>query len=609
MTKARGRRRGGGPAIANGAPRAAPVGHRWLLAAILLLTVAVYSRSLSNGFIYYDDPDVVVNNPYIRQIGPENVARWFTTPVQYMYMPLALLSHAIEYRLGGLDPFVYHLDNLLLHLACVVLVFWVLRVLTGNPRIALLVSLLFAVHPVNVDTVSWVAARTTLLATLFSLVALGCYGLSLERSRLRYLALSCLAFVLAACAKSSAVVLPVLLLLWDLHRGRRWDRSLLIEKIPFFAVALFFGVLGIVLRVDDVAPPVRYAPWDRVLVFLYALAHYLVRLVFPWPLSMSYAYPVKSGSWLPLPFFVAPLVLVAIVWGLRALAVPRKVVVFGLSFFVANVVLSQSVLLIDNFMANRYAYLAYLGPLFILASVFDRGWRAELPEGRSRIRRRAAWAAALVIAVAAFSGLAHARTLVWRDSLALFDDVIRKGQGSAWVYGTRGLVKLHTDDLAGARRDLDRALELDPSYTPGLCYRGVVNYRLREYPAALADLDRALADDPRLSGAYRDRGKVQLALGDEAAALADFDRAIELDPRSEAHLWRGALRSDRGDARGALADLDAWIAVAPDDGEAWYRRGLVELELSDQAAACEDVGRARRLGFEPPEGVTRPDCP
>jgi tetratricopeptide (TPR) repeat protein len=530
--------------------RAERLPYLWLLAGILGLTLVVYSRALAAGFIAFDDPDVVVNNPYIRELSGANAVRWFTRPVQYMYMPLALLSYALDHGIGALDPFVYHLHNLVLHLACVALAFRVFLLLDGKPRDALVVCVLFAVHPVNVDSVASIAARTNLLATLFSLGALAAYGLYLDRGRrLRYLALAWGSFVLAALAKSSAVVLPLTLLLWDWYRRRRWEPRLALEKLPFFAVALFFGVLALVMRADDVLPPVRYGAWDRVLVFVYALARYVVRLVVPFPLSFDYAYPEKDGPWLPLPFYLAPIVLAAIVWGLRRLRVPREVWIFGLAFFVLNVALSQSVLLIDGFTANRYAYLPYLGLFFVLAQLLERAWSAALPEGRARRTLRGAAGAALGVAVLAFSALAFGRTAVWRDTLALLDDVVEKGQGSAWVYGTRGLVKLHAGDLASALRDLDRSLELDPNYTPGLCYRGAVHYLLREYPAALADLDRAIALAPATSGAYRDRGKVKLALHDEEGALADLDRALALDPGSEARALRDVLRRDRGAAR------------------------------------------------------------
>jgi tetratricopeptide (TPR) repeat protein len=585
----------------------------WLLAGILLLAAAVHFSSLANGFIAFDDPTVVVDNPYIRGLSLANLAYWFTKPVQYMYMPLALLSFAVDYQLGELDPWIYHLDNFVLHLGCVALVFWVFLLLTRRSRVALLVALLFAVHPVNVDTVASVAARTNLLATLFSLGALGCYGLYLEKDRrLRYLALAFLSFLLALCAKSSAVVLPLTLLLWDYLRDRRWDRRLILEKLPFFALALGFGVLALAMRTDDVLPPVHYGPLDRGLVFLYALASYCVRLLFPFRLSMAYAYPVEHGPWLPLPYYLAPVLLALIGWGLHALGVSRKVLVFGLGFFVLNIALSQSVLLIDSFAANRYAYLPYLGFLLILVDLGERAWSATSGRWRSWLRTAAVGGA--VILVAGFSLLTHARNAVWRDSMTLFDDVIRKQPGIAWAHGTRGLVELHAQDLEAARRDLDESLRLDPSYTPSLSYRGAVNLLSRDYPAALADLSRALSIDPRISGAYRDRGKVKMALQDEPGALADFDRAVELDPRSQARFARGLLKHRRGDDRGALADLDVVIASSPEDAEALLLRGMVKTGLNDHAAACADIARARGLGYPLPDGKTPdgeplPGCP
>jgi tetratricopeptide (TPR) repeat protein len=644
-----------------------------LLAGILLVAAVIYFSSLGNGFIYYDDPDVVVNNPWIRHLGLANLVHFFTTPVQFMFMPLALVSYAIDHQLGGISPFVYHLHNLVLHLGCVALVYWVFLLLTRKPRVALLVSLLFAVHPVNVDTVASVAARTNLLVTLFSLLALACYGLYVERGhQLRYLALSCLAFLLAACAKSSAVVLPLTLLLWDYFLGRRWEKRLWMEKLPFLAIAAFFGVLTLRMRVD-VPPPVHYHLLDRALVFLYALASYCVRLVFPLNLSMAYDYPVEVGGWLPWPYYLAPLLLALIGWGLYKLGISRKVLIVGLAFFVVNVALSQSVLLIDNFMANRYVYLAYLGLFLILAEASEQLWSAAPGGWRAGLRSRT-WTGALVVFVLGFAALAFARNAVWRDSLTLFDDVLQKQPGSAWVWGTRGLFKLHTNDLPGAREDLDQSLKLDPNYTPGLSYRGEANYLAHDYQAALTDLNRAISNAPNLAGAYRDRGKVKLelkdergaledldraiaidprsearslrgalksskgdyrgaladldaavavvpdagtyrdrgrvklALQDEQGALDDFDRAVSLDPRSEARFWRGMVKIDRGDYRGALTDLDAVIAGAPDDAEALFLRGLAKVNLSDRAAGCADLGKAQSLGYKPAPGQRVPDC-
>jgi tetratricopeptide (TPR) repeat protein len=581
--------------VAKGASKTDLRLYLWLLAGLLLLTILTYSNSLSNTFINFDDPESVFNK-YIRQINLSNVIHYFTTPVQYMYMPLAMISYAVDYRIGKLNPFIYHLDNLILHLCCVVLVFLVIRMLTKKSRIALFASVIFAIHPVNVDTVSSIATRTNLLVTLFYLAALLCYSFYIEKNRVRYLVPACLSLMFAAFAKSSAVVLPLVLFLWDYFYGRRWDKKLLIEKIPFFVISLLFGILTLTIRVD-VVHSMSYSLIDRVFMFFYSLMDYGIRLFFPLQLSMSYAYPVKNGLFLPIQFYLAPFVLALVVWGLYKLKVSNKVLIVGLAFFVLNVVLSQSVLLIDNYMANRYVYLSYLGLFLILAetgdgvlSNFRAGWQSKL---------RVVWVAASLIFVVGFSLLTFNRNFVWHDTMTLLDDVIRKQPGQAWAYSTRGLTKLETDDFEGARADLDQSLLIDPNFNPSLNYRGIVNYLTHDHQAALTDLTKAIANDPKDTAAYRVRGQVKMALQDNKGAIDDFNRAIALNPQSDARFWRGFLKSSQGDYPGAIADFDAIITNKPDDGRAFFWRGMVELNLNDPAAANADASKAKSLGYQP----------
>jgi protein O-mannosyl-transferase len=566
-----------------------------ILAGIVLVTILLYSVSLTNTFINFDDPESVFNK-YIRQINIDNLIHFFTTPVQFMYMPLAMISYSVDYQIGKLNPFMYHLDNLLLHLACVVLAFFVIRNLTKKSNMALIVSALFAVHPVNVDSVASIATRTNLLVTLFYLAALLCYGLYIEKGRVRFLVLSSLSFLLAVCAKSSAVVLPLVLFLWDYFYGRKFSIKLLIEKIPFFIVAFFFGILTLTMRVD-VVRSVQYGPIDRVFMFFYSLTDYVIRSLFPLQLSMSYAYPIKNGPFLPILFYIAPIALALIVWGLFKLNVSKKVLIVGLAFFLLNVALSQSVLLIDNFMANRYVYLSYLGLFLILAGISEgvlrmphTGWRSKL---------RVAWVVAGIVFIVGFLILTFSRTFVWHDTMTLLDDVIKKQPGQAWAYSTRGLTKLEANDLGGAREDLDRSLAIDPNFAPSLNYRGIVNYLTHNYDEALIDLNKAISNDPKDTAAYRERGRVKMALQDNRGAMDDFDRAVSLNPRSDARFWRGFLRSSQGDNLGAISDFDAVIAYTPDDGRAYFWRGMVELNMNDNKAADADMAKAESLGYQP----------
>jgi tetratricopeptide (TPR) repeat protein len=569
-----------------------------LLAGIMFLTILIYSNSLSNTFINFDDPESVFNK-YIREINVANLIHYFTTPVQYMYMPLAMISYAVDYQIGKLDPFIYHLDNLIIHLCCVVLVFLVIRRLTKKSRTALFASLLFAIHPVAVDTVSSIATRTNLLITLFFLAALLCYSFYIEKNRVRYLILASLSFLLAAFAKSSAVILPLVLFLWDYFYDRPLHKKLVVEKIPFFVISLLFGILTLVMRVD-VGNSISFNLIDRVFMFFYSLLDYGIRLFFPLQLSMSYAYPVKNGMFLPIQFYLAPLILALAVWGLWKLKVSKKILIVGLSFFVLNVVLSQSVLLIDNFMANRYVYLSYLGLYLILAETGD-GVLSNFREGW-KSRMRVIWVLASLILVVGFSLLTYARNFVWHDTMTLLDDVIKKQPGQAWVYSTRGLTKLEADDFEGARADLDISLHIDPDFAPSLNYRGIVNYITHDYQAALSDLNKAISNDPNDKAAYRVRGKVKMAMQDNLGAMDDFNRAIALNPQSDARFWRGFLKSMLGDYQGAHADFSAIIAYVPDDGRAYFWRGMVEQNLNDQAAADADIAKAQSLGYQPSDG-------
>lgn len=579
----------------------------WVLLAILLLAVLIYSNSLKNGFIYFDDPELVMDNYFIRQISWENIVHYFTTPVQFTYLPIGLISYAIDYQIGQLDPFIYHLNSLIIHLCNIALVYWVFILLTRKSNIAIFVAFIFAIHPVNVDTVAWVATRNNLLTTFFYLAALVCYSYYLKKNfQIRYLTLSCIAFALSVLSKSSSVVLPLVLLLWDYYYGRKWNAKLFIEKIPFAVIALIFGIITLNIR-QDVVPPVAYNILDRFILFCYSLTDYLVRLLFPLQLSMSYAYPAKDGEFLPLHFYLFPFILGLIVWGLYKLPINKKILTIGLLFFVANIFLSQSVLLIDNFMASRYAYLAYLGLFFILADINERIFNISAEGWKSKLKF--AWVGVLVIFVAGFSLLTYNRNFVWKDTVSLFDDVVQKQPNIPWVYSNRGVAKYKANDFEGALKDFNYSLTLDPTFGLSLYYRGVISYLQGNDAAALADLDQVILTIPQFAIAYNDRAKVKLALQDNQGALDDFSQAIAQDPSFvDAYFNRGSLRKDMGDYTGSIADLDTAISLYPEYAAAYYLRGIAKSKLNDPTA-CDDIRTGTSMGYAPTAGQETLACP
>jgi protein O-mannosyl-transferase len=439
-----------------------------------------------------------------------------------------------------------------------------------------------------------VATRNNLLATLFFLGALLAYTYYIERGfKIRLLVISLVCFTLSVLSKSASVVLPLTLLLWDYYYDRKRDARWWQEKIPFLVIAVIFGIQTLTIR-QDVVLPVDYNLIDRFFIFCYSLQDYLVRFVFPVQLSMSYAYPEKDGGFLPAYIYLSPFILAVIVWVLYKLPISRKVLTVGLLFFVLNIILSQSVLLIDNFKASRYAYLSYIGLFFIIGDVTEQLITAS--EG-VQTRLKYLWAGLLVIAVVGFSALTHERNLVWRDTITLFDDVVSKQPNIAWVYANRGIAKYRNFDNSGAFDDMNRALELDPQFPLALYYRGLLHFDANEPDLALTDFDTTLVLLPEFANAYNDRGRVKMSLQDNEGAMADFSKAIELNEFFiEAYFNRGLLKGSLGDFEGSIVDYTSVISYAPDYADAYYMRGLAKADLNDLAGSCADAVTAQSLG-------------
>lgn len=513
-------------------------GSRWVgpaLLAIVVVTLIIYARTIGNGFIDFDDPENVIDNQTIRSFSGTNIEHWFSSPLQFMYTPLVSLSYALDFALGGTSAAGYHVTNLALHLINVALVWAVVRALTRRDVVAVFAAGAFAIHPVNVDGVAWVATRSNLLATAFLLGALLAYAqyVSGDGQRLLgrkgdrrsadarwwWLALALVLFVAATFSKSAAVVLPVILLLWDYAVQRRWHWSLVWEKVPFFAVSLVMGIVGLHFR-NDTNDFTDFTALDRLFIAASAMWAYVTRVVLPYPLSFAYAYPDKDGGSMPFGVYLAPLLLLAVVVATFFMGVPRRMVVFGWGFFFATTVLSQTVLLIDNYKPNRYAYLPYVGIFVILGYLVER----LLDRARSANWVRYTTIGALAAFALSFCVLTVQRAGLWKDTVTLLDASVQHEPDVPFVYNSLGIAKYKAGDYAGAVANYGKVSELDPMFN-----------------------------------VYNNLGTVQLAMGQAQTALESYNRAIEMNPGYvDAYFNRGVARIQLGDLPGACTD---WVAA------------------------------------------------
>ena len=619
-----------------GTSPAEPLKRRLLLLGIVLgLTILSFAPALTDGFTNWDDPGYVLENLSIRDLSGSGVKTIFSSYVEGNYHPLTMLSLAVEYHFFQLNPGVYHVTNVLLHLLNTALVFWFIMLLTGRLETATITALLFGIHPLHVESVAWISERKDVLFSFFYLGALVAYVLSLrpQGDRRRYLAIALILFVLSLFSKGMAVTLPAVFLLVDYYLGKGITVKTIAEKWPFLVLSVAFGVVAVFAQqakgaIQDIT---LFPLYERVLFACYGAVEYLVKLVLPPPLSAFYPYPLRAGGQLPLIYYASPVVLLlggAIVW--KSIRHTRDVA-FGVLFYLATLVLVLQLLPVGSaIIADRYTYLPYIGIFFLIG----QGYYAVARGQAERFRRLKPVLMMLLLGYAGWLFfLTRERCEVWKDNLTLWTDVLKNYPMVPVAYNNRALTYKSAGSFDLAMADYNKALEIKPDDTEAFSNRGNIYLMTGRYDLALADLNKALAVKRDLPVTLNSRGAVYFNLAKYDEALADFNRAIELQPDyPEAYLnrgnalsvkkeyasairdydeylrfetrqpnpyyWRGLARANTGDAEGALSDFDACLALNPKFPAAYYERSRAYRSRGDYQSALRDAATAGSLGFK-----------
>jgi tetratricopeptide (TPR) repeat protein len=563
-----------------------------LLIIILIITFIAFLPSLSNQFIKaWDDNVYITDNPMITHLNWESIKGFFTAPRNGTYVPVPLISWALEFKLFGLNPFPYHLNNLLIHLLCTSLVFYFFILLRLPVMYAALGALLFGIHPMRVESVAWVTERKDLLFCVFylgSLIAYIKYILS-ENRKPMYFLLTLLLFVFSLFSKIQAVSLPLSILLLDYWFDRPLKLKLLWEKIPFFVLSLGFGLAGYFilqhLQVIDIHD--KYIFYDRILLGLYSLSAYIVKLIVPLNLSIYYPYPVDPGESLPVLYYLNPVFLIIIALLIFLTNRKTKAVVFGVLFFLFNVMfLLQFVRAGQAYQADRFTYVSYIG-LFFLAA-----WAAHKLANRNKSDRMVIAGLAVVVTAFFFSNT-YARCKDWKDSITIWSDVIEKFPSKIpTAYYNRGLAYSNLGQWDKAIADYSNAIGINPKYTDAYSNRGIAYKNLGQWDKAIADYSRAIEMSPKYDKAWYNRGLAYYTLGRWDMAIADYSEAIGINPEyTEAYNNRGVAYNDLGQWDKAIADYSRAIGIDPDYKDAYSNRGIAFRNHGEWDKAIADFSR------------------
>jgi tetratricopeptide (TPR) repeat protein len=565
---------------------------------LVALTLAVFLRAVSLGFTYWDDNHYVTENPLLLEPLWRSVASAFSEFHICNYHPLTLLSYRAEHALAGLDPWLYHLDNVLLHAAAAVLAYHLGRLWLDDRLAAFLAAALFAVHPLRVESVAWVSERKGLLCAVFSLAALIAYTLALRRSEgavrtgdddsarpdVRLLAACALCFVLALLSKVLAVTLPAVLVLF-LAARRSWSGPRLRFLAPLFALAALFTWLGVQAQAAYGAVKGLHGGGVGVhlLSVLKGLGFYGEKLV--WPLKLSPKYELKPAASLFEAHVVAGAVLAALgVWAACASWRRRRRALLGLGFFAVTWAPVSGLVPSSMPVADRYLYLPALG-LFWIACDWLRG-RLRSTRRRDVVLGRAGLAL-LGASIAACCFLSWERVGTWRDTETLWKDALLEDPRNPVAHNQLAAESIRrgrfAEALVHAKESIAGGLE-QPEYAfnLALAYRGLGEGEKERacahaistaFPAFLparlvelrhllvggnldaaerlaSSLETGFTGDPRLVAA---RGEVAEAAGRFDEALRLYLRALELRPRDPEVLASLSLVLARlGDGRRAL---------------------------------------------------------
>jgi len=409
----------------------------WVLSALLVVaTLALYYPVHHHPFVNYDDSVYVTENPRVQSGLDWDTVKWaFTTYDAGNWHPLTWLSHTLDYELFELNPAGHHDVNLLLHVLNVLLLFWVLKQATGFAGRSFMVAALFALHPINVQTVAWVAERKNLLSMLFFLLALGAYQWYVRQPRVGRYAVVALLFALGLMAKPQVITLPCVLLLWDYWPLRRMALSapehssgevppmapaksfysLLEEKFPLLAIA---GVNAfITMQAQGRGGARNYFPrFIRLGNAIICYARYVGKAVWPSRLALFYPHP---GYSLKVSHVVAALVFLLAVTALVAIQWRRRYLAVGWLWFVGTMVPMIGLIQVGvQAMADRYAYLPFVG-LFIMICWGVTDWSEQR-------HISAAWLATVSIAVlVALTVTARVQLDYWADNVSLWSHTVQ----------------------------------------------------------------------------------------------------------------------------------------------------------------------------------------
>ncbi|MEW6743273.1 MAG: tetratricopeptide repeat protein [Planctomycetota bacterium] len=592
---------------------------RLLLAFLLfLLPLAVFSRVLGNDFVNFDDDVYVTANRLVqRGLSAESIEWAFAGSYAYdaNYHPLTWLSHMLDVELFGGDPAGHHATSVVLHALNTVVLFWVLASMTRRLARSAFVAALFAVHPLHVESVAWIAERKDVLSTLFWLLATAAYVHYARRPRATRMLLVAVLLALGLLAKPMLVTLPFVLLLLDWWPLRRWrfagrdpepdavldDASLacppptsavvlVLEKLPLFALVgasclVTFHVqagAGAVRTLEDVPLGMRLANAAM------AYVSYVTKTFWPAELAVYYPHPGTSLD-LARAFAAGALLLAgtaALVW----IGIRRPPMGVGWLWYIGTLFpVCGIVQLGSHALADRYTYVPLIGVFIVLAWGVP-GLAARLPQ------RRSVLIAGSLVIIAACSVASWHQAGLWRDSITLFEHTLAHTERNFLAHNRYGIAIGEKGRVSEAEQQFREAIHIAPRFPQSYNNLAVALLRQGRFGEAVEVARTAVRLDPSEPKTHNNLGIALANKGNLEEAIRSWREALRLDAGYvEACVSLAAALRTHGESDEALEHLREATRLDPRHATAHHQLGRLLLDLGRPAEALDPLRHAREL--------------
>jgi tetratricopeptide (TPR) repeat protein len=495
----------------------------FIIFSILSACAVTFSPVLKCDFVNWDDNHYLLDNPLVKSLDFDNIIRIYRTSVFKIYSPLPIHSFAVEYHFFKLDPFIYHFNNLMLHLGVVGLIFWFCHQMGLSVPAAASAALLFGIHPMHVESVAWVSERKDVLYAFFYMLSLNCYLRYLALHKTRFYGLAALTGLLSILSKPTALSLPLIFYLCDWFKGRRFDRTAVIEK---------GWVLGYIVPIawqSYISHQYSYATnwYDETLKVLWIFMFYIKKFLFPSPLNMFYDLPEPVSIFNPV--YAATAAAFFLLVFLCVYFRRHKIFIFANLFYVLSIFFALRRVIEHSpggapfyGIENRFMYIPSLGYCLLVGWAIGRALEFYEKRGYAKCLM----AVVLITIVFIFlSFTAFLQCRHWTNSMTLWDSVIARNPRVAIAYNNRG-IEQKSDALA--LEDYNKCVSIDPYFIEAYFNRAAVLSRSGEYSLAIQDYTKCVQLYPEDAESYYLRAQNYYKLGDNDKAEADISKAKAL---------------------------------------------------------------------------------